>query len=73
MVEIWREIKKTAKYVVEWYNSIGFFKNQTYIVLVNPIMIIFINNTGHALQDKTYLAELYIRVFWQWPVEIIAP
>ena len=26
---------------MEWYRSIGFFNKQTYIVLVNPIVIIF--------------------------------
>ena len=34
------ESKIKAKYVVEWYNSIVFFK-QTYIILGNPIVIIF--------------------------------
>ena len=29
-----------AKYVVEWCNSIGLFNKQTYIVPVNPIVII---------------------------------
>ena len=32
---------KMAKYVVEWYNSIGLFNKQTYIVSVNPIVIFF--------------------------------
>ena len=41
LVKISREIKETANYVVEWYNSIGLFNKQTYIVLVNPIMISF--------------------------------
>ena len=27
-----------AKYVAEWYNSIGFFKKQTYILLVNQLV-----------------------------------
>ena len=35
------EGKKMAKHVVEWYNSIGFFNKQTYMVPVNPIVIIF--------------------------------
>ena len=44
--KIWGEIKKTAKYVVDWYNAIGLFNKQKYIVLVNSIVIIFaINNT----------------------------
>ena len=30
-----------AKYVVEWYNSIGLFNKPAYIVPVNPIVIIF--------------------------------
>ena len=48
-----------AKYVVEWCNSIGLFNKQAYIVPVNPIGIIFaINNTGYALQGKTYLADI---------------
>ena len=34
-------IKKMAKYVVEWYYSISLFNKQTYIVPVNPIVIIF--------------------------------
>ena len=32
---------KMTKYVVEWYNSIGLFNKQAYIVPVNPIVIIF--------------------------------
>ena len=36
----WRAIEKTAKYIVQLYNSIGFFDKQTHIVLVNPIVII---------------------------------
>ena len=50
LVKIWREIKKTAKHVVEWYNSIGIYSKQTYIVLVKPMVIISsIYNTGQAL------------------------
>ena len=30
-----------AKYVVEWYHPIGLFNKQTYIVPVNPVVIIF--------------------------------
>ena len=41
VVEIWREIWKMAKYVVDWFNSIRLFNKQPYIVPVNPIVIIF--------------------------------
>ena len=39
LVKIWRDIKE-IEYVVEWYNSIGLFNKQTYIVPMNPIVII---------------------------------
>ena len=32
-------VQKTAKYVVEWYNSIDLFNKQTYVVPMNPIVI----------------------------------
>ena len=38
--EKWKK-KNPAKYVVEWYNLIGLFNKQTYIIPMNPIVIIF--------------------------------
>ena len=35
------KLEKTAKYVVQWYNSIALFNKQTYIVSVNQVVIFF--------------------------------
>ena len=44
--------KKMAKFVVEWYNSIGLFNKQTYIVPVNPISVIFCHKQYRACPLK---------------------
>ena len=73
LLKIHKEIKKTEKCVVNSCIAISISNKQTYLVPVNTIVIIFgINNTGHVLYSKTYLADLYTRVFWQRPVELFA-